>query len=254
MNEWGKHPSLPGSTALCGARMASDDPSGREEAFQPAYPRVGDALTLTLWREPALHVARWTARAGVGADALRMAAALLAVLTFVLFWNAAYWWGLLGGFAFGLVELVGSIPRTKGSRPKWVGLLTIVPPFCWWAWEHGLAAYGRPLEPVTAIMVLGAIVGGYCAERAIEWLFARRSHGTPIDQWTRLDSRFRLVAAGTNVNLLILAAALLFARPDAGLVVAAGWTIASGIFHAVRLAQLSEQMARGQAVASWLDA
>jgi hypothetical protein len=234
--------------------MASEDPSGREGASRTAFPRVGDALTLVIWREPALHLARWTERAGVGPHALGAAAALLAVLAFLLFWNAAYWPGLLCGFAFGLVEVAASMLGSTGNRTKWLAVLTIVPPLWWWAWEHGLAAYGRDLEPVTAIMVLGAIVGGYCAERTIEWLFARRSHGTRIDRWTRLDSRFRLIAAGTNVNLLILAAALLFTRPDAGLVVVAGWTIASAIFHAVRLAQLSEQTARGQAAGSWLDA
>ena len=47
---------------LGGEGGESDDPSGREEAYRTAYPRVGDALTLTVWREPALHLARWTAR------------------------------------------------------------------------------------------------------------------------------------------------------------------------------------------------
>jgi len=34
----------------------------------------------------------------------------------------------------------------------------------------------------------------------------------------------------------------------------AWWTIASLIFHAVRLAQASEAVARGQKITSWLEA
>jgi hypothetical protein len=54
--------------------------------------------------------------------------------------------------------------------------------------------------------------------------------------------------------MVILVGSLLFARPDAGLVLVAFWTIVSLIFHAVRLAQASELAARGQPVVSWLEA
>jgi hypothetical protein len=54
--------------------------------------------------------------------------------------------------------------------------------------------------------------------------------------------------------MVILVAALLFARPDIGLELVAWWTLASLIFHAVRLAQASEQAARGIEVRSWLEA
>ena len=52
--------------------------------------------------------------------------------------------------------------------------------FWWWAWAHGLAAYGRPLEPVYATMVLWAIIGGYVAQRVIEGVFLRRFGGMHI--------------------------------------------------------------------------
>jgi hypothetical protein len=53
--------------------------------------------------------------------------------------------------------------------------------------------------------------------------------------------------------MVILVAALLFARPDVGLELVAGWTIVSLIFHAVRLAQATEQRTRGKPVVSWLE-
>jgi hypothetical protein len=54
--------------------------------------------------------------------------------------------------------------------------------------------------------------------------------------------------------MILLVAALLFRRPDTGLELVAGWTLASLIFHAVRLAQANERLARGEALASWLEA
>ena len=54
--------------------------------------------------------------------------------------------------------------------------------------------------------------------------------------------------------MVILTASLLFRRPDVGLELVAWWTIASLIFHAVRLAQMTERQARGQRIVSWLEA
>jgi hypothetical protein len=75
-----------------------------------------------------------------------------------------------------------------------------------------------------------------------------------IHVWRPIDSKFRLITALRNPNLVILVAALLFRRPDTGLELVACWTIVSLIFHAVRLAQASERAARGEAIVSWLDA
>jgi uncharacterized membrane protein (UPF0136 family) len=246
------------------AAMASDDPSSPEPieraAYDAAYPAVTDAVTLYLWREPAFLLARWAARARLAPAAVTALAALLAALALWLFWNGDYWWGVLSGFAFTLAEVVGTmLARCAGSgtrRNEAVvnALNLIVPPLWWWAWEHGLAASGRPLAPVTAMMVLAAIIGGTVAERAIEAMFMRRFGGVRIHAWKRIDSQFRLFAAGRNVNLLILAASLLLRRPDSGLVLAAGWTVASVIFHALRFAQASEQVARGRRITSWIEA
>jgi hypothetical protein len=70
--------------------------------------------------------------------------------------------------------------------------------------------------------------------------------------WKQIDSRFRLITARRNPNMVILVAALLVGRPDTGLVLIALWTILSLIFHAVRFAQASEQTARGKPIISWL--
>jgi hypothetical protein len=100
-------------------------------------------------------------------------------------------------------------------------------------------------------MLLWAIIGGYVLQRIIEGIFMRR-YGMHIHVWRQIDSQFRLITARRNPNMVILVAALLFARPDVGLELIAWWTIVSLIFHAVRLAQADALKDRGKPVNSWL--
>jgi phosphatidylglycerophosphate synthase len=236
-----------------------NDPEPVERAaYDASYKGVTDLLTLYLWRKPAFYLTRWAAQAGLTPNMVTLVGAVLCVLAFYLFWNGHYWLGVLSGFVFMVLDTVdGKLARCTGASSKWGnvfdhGIDLVHPPFWWWAWEHGLAAYGRPLEPVYATMVLWAIVGGYVAQRIIEGVFMRRFGGMHIHVWRRIDSRFRLVTARRNPNMVILVVALLFARPDVGLKLVAWWTIVSLIFHAVRFAQASEAAARGEKITSWL--
>jgi phosphatidylglycerophosphate synthase len=178
----------------------------------------------------------------------------------VLFWRGHYWLGFLSGFIFMVLDTVdGKLARCTGASSKWGnvfdhGIDLIHPPFWYWAWQHGLAEYGRPIEPVAATMIMLAIVIGYVAQRAIEGIFIKRFDGMHIHVWRPIDSQFRLITARRNPNMVILFGALLFARPDVGLQLVAWWTIVSLIFHAVRLAQASEQAGRGVPIKSWLEA
>jgi phosphatidylglycerophosphate synthase len=237
------------------------DPEPVERAaYDASYKGVTDVLTLYLWRRPAFYLTRWAARANLTPNMVTMVGAILCLLAFFLFWRGEYWWGVLSGFVFMVLDTVdGKLARCTGASSKWGnvfdhGIDLVHPPFWWWAWEHGLAAYGRPLSPVYATMVLWAIIGGYVAQRLIEGIFMRRFGGMHIHVWRPIDSKFRLVTARRNPNMVILVAALLVGRPDTGLVLVSLWTIVSLIFHAVRLAQASEQAARGRKIVSWLAA
>jgi hypothetical protein len=229
-------------------------------AYDAAYKGVTDVLTLYLWRKPAFYLTRWAARARLSPNFITLIGGILCVLAFYLFWSGEYWWGVLSGFIFMVLDTVdGKLARVTGASSKWGeafdhGIDLIHPPFWWWAWEHGLPAYGRPLEPLTATMVIWAIVGGYVAQRIIEGLFIKRFDGMHIHVWKRIDSQFRLITARRNPNMIILVASLLFLRPDIGLELVAWWTIVSLIFHAVRLAQATEAAARGTRIVSWLEA
>ena len=236
------------------------DPEPVERAaYDASYKGVTDILTLYLWRRPAFYLTRWAAQAGVTPNAVTAVGAVLCVLAFFLFWNGNYWLGVLSGFIFMVLDTVdGKLARCTGASSKWGnvfdhGIDLVHPPFWWWAWEHGLASYGRPLSPVYATMVLWAIIGGYVAQRIIEGIFIKRFNGIHIHVWKPVDSRFRLITARRNPNMVILVAALLFQRPDVGLKLVAWWTIVSLIFHAVRLAQASEMAGRGERIVSWLS-
>ena len=234
------------------------DPEPVERAaYDAAYKGVTDVLTLYLWRKPAFYLTRWAAEAGLTPNMVTAVGAVLCVLAFWLFWNGHYWLGAASGFAFMVLDTVdGKLARCTGTSSEWGnifdhGIDLIHPPFWWWAWIHGLTAYGRPLEPIYATMLLWAIIGGYVAQRLIEGVFLRR-HGMHIHVWRPLDSQFRLVTARRNPNMVILLAALLLGRPDVGIELVALWTIVSLIFHAVRLAQATVKSEQGQPVVSWL--
>ena len=238
----------------------SDPDPVERAAYDAAYKGVTDALTLYLWRKPAFYLTRWAACAGITPNMVTLVGAVLCALAFVLFWRGQYWLGILSGFGFMVLDTVdGKLARCTGASSKWGnvfdhGIDLVHPPFWWWAWLHGLTTYGRPLEPVYATMVLWVIIGGYVAQRIIEGLSIQRFDGMEIHVWRPIDSKFRLITARRNPNMVILVAALLFARPDTGLVLVAWWTLISLIFHAVRLAQMTERQARGQKITSWLEA
>jgi len=89
-------------------------------------------------------------------------------------------------------------------------------------------------------------------QRAIEGAFIAGFGGIHIHVWERFDSRFRLVTARRNPNMVILFASLVFARPDVGIVAVAVWTGLSCLVHLVRLIQAWLRTRRGEPVRSWL--
>lgn len=236
------------------------DPEPVERAsYDAAYKGVTDILTLYLWREPAFHLTRWAARAGLTPNFVTAVGAVFCIAAFWLFWIGDYWAGIASGFIFMVLDTVdGKLARCTGASSKWGnvfdhGIDLVHPPFWWWAWAHGLPAYGRPVAPIYETMLLWAIIGGYILQRLIEGYFMRRFGGMHIHVWKRFDSRFRLITARRNPNMVLLFGAMLFARPDVGLELVAAWTIVSLIVHAVRLAQAEGADARGEPIRSWLE-
>ena len=236
---------------------AADPEPVERAAYDASYKGVTDALTLYLWRRPAFYVTRWAAQAGMSPNQVTLVGALLCVATFFLWLKGHYWLGIGTAFGFMVLDTVdGKLARCTGQSSKWGnifdhGLDLVHPPFWWWAWAEGLNYHGDPFEAVYEVLIVAAIVAGYIVQRFIEGIFMRK-YGMHIHVWHKMDSKFRLVTARRNPNMVILMGSLLFARPDMGLELVALWTLVSLIFHAVRLAQANAAAERGGTIASWL--
>lgn len=235
---------------------ANPDPVERA-AYNASYKGVTDALTLHLWRGLAFHLTRIAARIGMTPNQVTTVGALLCIATFFLFRRGDYWLGMATGFGFMVLDTVdGKLARCTGQSSGFGnifdhGIDLVHPPFWWWAWADGLYYHADPFEPVYEVLIVSAIVGGYVVQRVIEGLFMRR-YAMHIHIWRPIDSRFRLITARRNPNMVILLVSLVFGRPDTGLELVALWTLVSLIFHAVRLAQANARSDRGRKLISWL--
>ena len=239
-------------------RLAPETVRGLERAsYFGAYKGVTDLLTKYLWPEWALVLTRWAARIGMSPNQVSLIGLLLCILATWLFYEGLYWPGLAAGLVFMVLDTVdGKLARCTVTSSRIGeaidhGIDLIHPPFWWWAWGVGLHAYGRPLTDSALWWTLAAIVGGYVAQRLIEGAFIAR-FGMHIHVWRRFDSRFRLVTARRNPNMVILLAFLVAGRPDWGLIAVAAWTLASLLVHLVQLVQAMAARAAGRPVESWL--
>lgn len=224
-----------------------------------AYKGVTDILTKYLWPEWALVLTRIAARFGITPNMVTAVGAILCVAATFLFAYGYYWTGMAAGLGFMVLDTVdGKLARCTVTSSKWGnvfdhGIDLIHPPFWWYAWGVGLAAYGRPLDERTFWIVMAVIVVGYVAQRLVEGAFMRSFGEMHIHVWERIDSQFRLITARRNPNMVILFASMLAGRPDIGLIAVAWWTGLSFVFHLVRLGQALSVKARGGAIRSWLD-
>ena len=215
-------------------------------------------LTKYLWPEWALVLTRISARLGLTPNTITTIGAVLCVLATWCFAEGRYWLGMALGLGFMVLDTVdGKLARCTITSSAWGnvfdhGMDLVHPPFWWWFWAVGLVHWGLPLDTGTFWWVQGALLAGYIVQRLIEGAFIQR-FGIHIHVWERFDSRFRLITARRNPNMVILFVSVLLQRPDIGIIMVAAWTALSCVIHAVRLAQALARKARGAPVTSWLS-
>lgn len=224
-----------------------------------AYKGVTDLLTKYLWPEWALVLTRICAKLHITPNTVTTVGAVFCVIATVLFAYGHYWAGMATGLVFMVLDTVdGKLARCTITSSHWGnifdhGMDLVHPPFWWWFWATGLATWGLAYDTATFWWVQGAIQGGYVVQRLIEGVFMRQNGMMHIHVWRRFDSRFRLITARRNPNMVILFVAMLFSRPDLGLIAVAWWTALSCLVHAVRLVQAWIVRARGGTITSWLS-
>ena len=232
-------------------------PAIERASYTGAYKGVTDLLTKYLWPEWALWITRLCARAGISPNQVTAIGSVLCIVATIAFWYGWFWSGLAIGLVFMVLDTVdGKLARctitSSALGNAWDhGVDLVHPPFWWWAWAVGCTAYGHPLSHGTFVAVIAAMLFGYVAQRLIEGAFIAK-FGMHIHVWERFDSRFRLVTARRNPNMVILFAGLLVTRPDWGIVAVAVWTMASLVVHLVRLFQAMAVAAQGKRIVSWL--
>jgi phosphatidylglycerophosphate synthase len=229
--------------------------------FQSSYKGATDFVTKYLWPEPALHVVRLLAKAGVTPNVVTTLSLICVIATFYFFWVGAFWWGILTAFLMAFLDTVdGKLARVTLTATRIGhffdhGIDWISPPFWWGAWFAGLLGSGY--ADTEAFQNWGwvafwIIMANYWIVRGVETLF-RKTFRFHVHIWKPMDFAFRLITTRRNVNVTILAAGLLFERPDLGFIAVALWSIACLLFHAFRFCQARLMAAQGKPVQSFLS-
>ncbi len=229
-------------------------PAIEKRVFGGAYKGVTDLVTAWFWPAPALVVTRLCARAGITPNQVTSVSLLLVLAAQYLFWTGHYVSGLAAAWLMTFLDTVdGKLARVSLRSTKFGNFFDhsidlVHPPFWWWAWIVGLPAIGLPLADPSA--VLAVIVAGYIVQRIQEGLF-NVLFGIGMHVWRPFDSRFRLITARRNPNLVLLTIAVLAGRPDLGIIAVAVWTALSLLIHTVRIVHAGIVRLRGP-LQSWL--
>ena len=236
--------------------VAADLPAIEKRIFAGSYKGVTDLVTLYVWPQPARWVTRVCANAGITPNQVTSASLVLVLAAMALFWTGHYGWGMAAAWVMTFLDTVdGKLARvTLRSSPFGNffdhSIDLIHPPFWWWAWIVGLPAAGFAFEH--SALALTVIVAGYVLQRIEEGIFMA-CFKMDMHVWERFDSRFRLITARRNPNLLILNASLIFGRPDLGIGLVGVWTAACLVVHALRIVQAALARRHGP-LRSWLAA
>jgi phosphatidylglycerophosphate synthase len=221
--------------------------------FGGSYKGVTDLVTKYVWPEPALVATRWCARAGISPNAVTAVSLVLVLAAMALFWHGWFLTGLLAAWGMCFLDTVdGKLARVTLTSTKLGnvfdhGIDLVHPPFWYWAWAVGLAHAGFILPEAT--LLLAIIVAGYVLQRVQEGFFIARFK-LEIHIWRRFDSRFRLITARRNPNLIILSVAALLSRPDWGFWGVAIWT---ALCFGVHMVQILQALGEKEPLVSWLE-
>lgn len=224
-------------------------------AFIAGCEPVTDAITVAIRSGPAFHLARWASRFGIGAASMTLVGVALSLLAFIFFWYGGLWFGLISGAASLVAATAGrGLVRAIGTDAPWRPIHgtiagTFIPPLWYVGFGHGVVLGGA--EPVYVGILATVAAFGHVADGVTRVAF-RRHHGFAMRMWRPFDTRFRLIAAGRNVGLLLLFLGTLLGIPVTGLDAVALWTLVSLIIVVVRLAQAEGASLRGQKLEPWI--
>ncbi|MDO9461056.1 MAG: CDP-alcohol phosphatidyltransferase family protein [Alphaproteobacteria bacterium] len=223
--------------------------------FGAVYKGVTDIVTKYVWPWPAYHVTRACAATGITPNMVTSASAVLTVMAYFLFAGGLFGWGLVAAWGMTFLDTVdGKLARVTVNSSAFGnifdhGIDLVHPPFWYWAWIVGISSAGGSLWQGEIIAAI--VIGGYVFQRLQEGAF-KLFFGVTLHVWRPVDSRFRLINARRNPNLVILMAGAMLGRPDIGMIIVAVWTLACIGVHFVQIAQAVACKLRREPIRSWL--
>jgi len=229
-------------------------PAVERRMFAGSYKGVTDLVTKYLWPAPALRVTRWCAERGLTPNMVTSVGFVLMLLALVAFLYGWFLPGLVMAWLMTFLDTVdGKLARVTLTSSLFGnifdhGIDLIHPPFWYWAWIVGLGSVGLDLAYSDTIVVI--LFAGYIAQRILEGVFPLL-FTVKMHVWRRFDSRFRLITARRNPNLILLTIGALAGRPDLGALAVAIWTVLSLLVHIAQVIQAAIARRNGPLV-SWL--
>ncbi len=224
--------------------------------FMGTYKGATDLVTKWLWPLPAFHATKFCARLGITPNQVTALSLLLVIAAFYWFWEGNWLPGLLAAWGMTFLDTVdGKLARITLTSSKLGnvfdhGIDLVHPPFWYWAWAVGLQQSAHAVGEIALAVMLAVIIAGYVVQRVIEGIAIWRL-GLEIHVWRRIDTRFRLVTARRNPNLLLLTFFTAVGRPDLGLGAVAVWTAICLLLHVFQLLQGLAAARRGK-LRSWM--
>ena len=228
------------------------------ELFSGSYKGVTDLVTKWVWPVPARWATRVCTRLKLKPNHVTLFSLALAILAGYAFWLGEFAAGLLLGWFMTFLDTVdGKLARVTLTSSRFGDLLDhgldlVHPPFWYLAWGVGLTVEMPGQTPLTVLMVL--MLAAYLGGRLCEGVFQHYLADFSIFMWRPVDSLTRLITARRNPNMLILTAALLAGRPDAGLVLVVAWHVLSTLFLLVRLGMAWKAKQDQGPLTGWLSA
>jgi phosphatidylglycerophosphate synthase len=226
------------------------------QMFDAASEGITDFVTKWLWPWPAFWASRWFAARRVAPIFVTVASLLLVLLAILLFEARLFGMGLVAAWLMAFFDSVDgrlalvTVATSRIGRILHDGIHLLHPPLWYLAWFYGLASASAPGQTLLLAGSAWVCIVGYVIARLLEGVFRWR-FGFSMQAWRRLDSVFRLFAAGGNPNLVLLTLCTLSGRPDNGLHAVAAWTLLSLAFHVVRTGQAFRRRRAGLPVESW---
>jgi len=163
---------------------------------------------------------------------------LIGMAVTILFATGHLWWGILFAYAIEVLDGVdGKLARTKvetTAAGNWEHAFDFLIQVSWWsALAFHFEKEGLRFAYVLLLLLVGSDVLGQLARRVVI-----TATGRSLDDSSDFDRFMRRIGARRNINIWILAGALLIDQAKNGFVLICWWAVATAAIQLIRALQI----------------